>query len=110
MQEADKVPGKGCVKKKKKAFTSFCQPMRLITCANHGNHVQQNDCVMLCALYAIQCLSRKLQGPGRQTFIGMLGCCSKAAVLLHWVNISKRVQQEDLESWQGAVRLPCIMK
>ena len=24
----------------KKDFTSFCQPTRLITCANYGNHVQ----------------------------------------------------------------------
>ena len=27
-------------KKKKKNFTSFCQPTRPITCANYGNHVQ----------------------------------------------------------------------
>ena len=27
-------------KKKKKNFTSFCQPTRLITCANYGNYVQ----------------------------------------------------------------------
>ena len=26
--------------KKKKNFTSFCQPTRPITCANYGNHVQ----------------------------------------------------------------------
>ena len=26
--------------KKKKHFTSFCQPTRPITCANYGNHVQ----------------------------------------------------------------------
>ncbi len=28
------------VKKKKKDFTSFCQPTQPIACANHGNHVQ----------------------------------------------------------------------
>ncbi len=27
-------------KKKKKDFTSFCQPTQPIACANHGNHVQ----------------------------------------------------------------------
>ena len=32
---------RSCLKKKKKKnFTSFCQPTRPITCANYGNHVQ----------------------------------------------------------------------
>ena len=35
-------------KKKKKDFTSFCQPTRLITCANYGNHVQYVMSMCLC--------------------------------------------------------------
>ena len=34
-------------KKKKKNFTSFGQPTRLITCANHGNDVM---CARQCGL------------------------------------------------------------
>ena len=51
-----------CQKKKKKDFTSFGQPTRLIACASYGNHVQYGDeCVRVCVMLLLSKINGNIE-------------------------------------------------